>query len=62
MTERSEVVSEVAALRAELAATNRGLLAVYAELSEQSDLLEQARAAAEQASGTKAAFLANMSH
>jgi len=62
MTERSEVVSEVAALRAELAATNRGLLAVYAELSEQSDLLEQARAAAEQASGAKAAFLANMSH
>ena len=53
---------EAAALRAELEETSRGLLAVYAELSEQRDLLEQARAAAEQASQAKAVFLANMSH
>src|SRR5256885_13674818 len=37
-------------------------LAVYAELSEQGEALEHARAAAEQASQAKAVFLANMSH
>ena len=53
---------EAAALRAELDDTNRGLMAVYIELSEQSVQLEQARAAAEQANQAKAAFLARMSH
>ncbi|OLE22422.1 MAG: hypothetical protein AUG44_24885 [Actinobacteria bacterium 13_1_20CM_3_71_11] len=51
-----------AALRTELDETSRGLLAVYAELSEQGEALEHARAAAEQASQAKAVFLANMSH
>src|SRR5256714_764944 len=54
--------SEAAALRTELNETSRGLLAVYAELSEKGELLEHARAAAEQSSNAKAAFLANMSH
>jgi signal transduction histidine kinase/CheY-like chemotaxis protein len=54
--------SEAAALRTELDETSRGLLAVYAELSEQGEQLEYARAAAEQASHAKAVFLANMSH
>ena len=54
--------TEAAALRTELDETSRGLLAVYAELSEQGEQLEHARAAAEQASHAKAAFLANMSH
>ncbi|OLB74129.1 MAG: hypothetical protein AUI14_24480 [Actinobacteria bacterium 13_2_20CM_2_71_6] len=54
--------AEAAALRTELEETNRGLVAVYAELSAQGDQLELARATAEQASQAKAAFLANMSH
>jgi signal transduction histidine kinase/CheY-like chemotaxis protein len=53
---------ETAALRTELDETSRGLLAVYAELSEKGEQLEHARAGAEQASHAKAAFLANMSH
>ena len=54
--------AEILALRAELDETNRGLMAVYVELSQQGQQLEQARAAAEQASQAKAAFLASMSH
>jgi signal transduction histidine kinase/ActR/RegA family two-component response regulator len=54
--------SEVAALRAELEETSRGLLAVYAELSDKTDELERARVAAERAGEAKATFLANMSH
>jgi signal transduction histidine kinase/CheY-like chemotaxis protein len=58
----SATEAETAALRAELEETNRGLMAVYLELSEQGVQLERARAAAEQASQAKAAFLAKMSH
>ncbi len=54
--------TEACELRAELDETNRGLLAVYAELSDHQHQLELARAAAEQSSHAKAAFLANMSH
>jgi len=54
--------ADLAALQAELEETSRGLLAVYAELSDKSDELERARAAAERASDAKATFLANMSH
>jgi signal transduction histidine kinase len=53
---------EVRALRHELDESNQGLLAVHAELSEQHDELERARAAAEQSTRDKADFLANMSH
>ena len=56
------VDSEVLALRIELDESNQGLLALHAELSEQHDELEHARAAAEQATRDKADFLANMSH
>ena len=59
---RAAAAAEAEALRAELEETSRGLLAVYAELSDKSDELEQARADAEQASEAKATFLANMSH
>jgi signal transduction histidine kinase len=54
--------AELTALRAELEDTSRGLLAVYAELSDKSDELDRARVAAERASDAKATFLANMSH
>jgi signal transduction histidine kinase/CheY-like chemotaxis protein/HPt (histidine-containing phosphotransfer) domain-containing protein len=47
--------SEIAELNNEIEETNRGLVAVYAEL-------EAAREAAEAATGAKAAFLASMSH
>jgi signal transduction histidine kinase/CheY-like chemotaxis protein len=58
----AESHTEVSELRAELDATNQGLLALHAELSDQHDELEKAHAAAEQASKAKAAFLASMSH
>ncbi|GIJ58145.1 ATP-binding protein [Virgisporangium aurantiacum] len=54
--------AEVEALRVELDETSRGLLAVYAELSDKSDELERARAEAQRTADAKAAFLANMSH
>jgi signal transduction histidine kinase/ActR/RegA family two-component response regulator len=54
--------SELAALRAELEETSRGLLAVYAELSDKTDELDRARVAAERAGEARATFLANMSH
>src|ERR1700724_2527668 len=54
--------TELLALRHELDESNQGLLALHAELSEQHDELEHARAAAEQATRDKADFLANMSH
>ncbi|TML32226.1 MAG: response regulator [Actinobacteria bacterium] len=54
--------AEAAALRQELEETSRGLMAVYAELTQQREELERARTAAEHASQAKAAFLANMSH
>jgi signal transduction histidine kinase/DNA-binding response OmpR family regulator len=53
---------ETTALRLELDETNRGMLALHAELSHRQEQLEQARAVAEQASLAKAAFLATMSH
>ncbi|MFI5957065.1 ATP-binding protein [Cryptosporangium sp. NPDC051539] len=56
------LVAEVTALRAELNETSRGLMALYAELSAQTDALEQARVAAEAATRAKAAFLADMGH
>jgi signal transduction histidine kinase len=59
---RAVSVTEIEALRAELDETSRGLLAVYAELSDKSEELELARAQAERAADAKAAFLANMSH
>jgi signal transduction histidine kinase/CheY-like chemotaxis protein len=58
----AEYQTEVSELRAELDATNQGLLALHAELSDQHDELERAHAAAEQASKANAAFLASMSH
>jgi signal transduction histidine kinase len=58
----TEPFAEIEALRAELDVTSRGLLAVYAELSDKSDELEHARADAERVAEAKAAFLANMSH
>jgi signal transduction histidine kinase/DNA-binding response OmpR family regulator len=57
-----EVETEATELRVELDATSRGVLALYAELSDQQEQLEVARAAAEAAAEAKAAFLANMSH
>ncbi len=42
--------AEAAALRAELDQTNRGMLALYAELSDHQEQLEHARADAERAS------------
>ena len=57
-----QAVSEVLALRRELDESNQGLIALHAELSEQCEALERARAAAQQASKDKADFLANMSH
>jgi len=59
-TER--ISSEVLALRQELDESNQGLLALHADLSDQQDELERARAAAEEAAQDKADFLANMSH
>jgi signal transduction histidine kinase/CheY-like chemotaxis protein len=56
------VSAERDAFRAELEETSRGLLAVYAELTDRTEELERARAEAEQAGEAKAAFLANMSH
>jgi CheY-like chemotaxis protein len=56
------VDSEVLALRIELDESNQGLLALHAELSEQHDELEHARAAAEQATRDKADSLAKMGH
>jgi signal transduction histidine kinase/DNA-binding response OmpR family regulator len=56
------VETEATELRVELDATSRGVLALYAELSDQQEQLEVARAAAEAAAEAKAAFLANMSH
>jgi signal transduction histidine kinase/DNA-binding response OmpR family regulator len=58
----AEYQTEVSELRAELDATNQGLLALHAELSKQHEELEKAHADAEQASKAKAAFLASMSH
>jgi signal transduction histidine kinase len=49
-------------LQTELDETQRGLLALHLELSEQQHQLELARAEAEKATEAKAAFLANMSH
>src|SRR6266700_4114330 len=54
--------SEMWALRLELDQSNQGLIALHAELSEQHEALERARAAAERATADKADFLANMSH
>ncbi len=62
MTGAADLGREVQALRHELDESNQGLLALHAELSEQHDELERARAAAEQATRDKADFLANMSH
>jgi signal transduction histidine kinase/CheY-like chemotaxis protein len=59
---RSVSATEIEALRAELDETSRGLLAVYAELSDKSEELDRARTDAERAADAKAAFLANMSH
>ncbi|HLL64192.1 MAG TPA: ATP-binding protein [Micromonosporaceae bacterium] len=53
---------ETTELRLELNETNRGMLALHADLSARQDELELARAAADEASRMKAAFLANMSH
>src|SRR5262245_54925565 len=58
----AELHTELEARRAELEETSRGLLAVYAELSDKSDELDRARVAAERVSEAKANFLANMSH
>ncbi len=58
----SALDAETAALRQELEETNRGLLALYAELSDRGQQLQEARAAAEQAARAKAEFLANVSH
>jgi signal transduction histidine kinase/DNA-binding response OmpR family regulator len=58
----AEYDTEVGELRAELDATNQGLLALHAELSGQRDQLAEAHAAAERAAKAKAAFLASMSH
>ncbi|SHM40231.1 ATP-binding protein [Cryptosporangium aurantiacum] len=56
------LTAEVEALRAELEETNRGLMALYAELSAQTDELDRARVVAEEATRAKAAFLADMGH
>jgi signal transduction histidine kinase len=53
---------ETTALRREIDETNRGMLALHAELSTRQEQLEQARAAAELANQAKADFLATMSH
>lgn len=67
--ETAELAARVAALtaeaeelRAELDETSRGVIALYAELSDQADRLEEAREAAEAAAKAKAAFLADMGH
>ncbi len=53
---------ETTALRLEIDETNRGMLALHAELSSRQEQLEQARATAERANHAKADFLATMSH
>ena len=53
---------EVRALRLELDQSSQGLLALHAELTDQQEELERARAVAEQATQDKSDFLANMSH
>lgn len=62
MTDAEGLSREVLALRRELDESSQGLLALHAELSDQHDELELARAAAEQATRDKADFLATMSH
>jgi signal transduction histidine kinase/DNA-binding response OmpR family regulator len=62
VTDEVGVDIETTALRLELDETNRGLLALHAELSHHQQQLEQARAVAEEAGRAKAVFLANMSH
>ncbi|GAA3384231.1 ATP-binding protein [Cryptosporangium minutisporangium] len=61
-TDIAALTAEVEALRAELDETSRGLMALYAELSTQTEELERARLAAEEATRAKAAFLADMGH
>ena len=56
------LTAEVELLRAELDETSRGLMALHAELSEQTEELQRARLAAEEATRAKAAFLADMGH
>ncbi|MFG1923854.1 ATP-binding protein [Cryptosporangium sp. NPDC048952] len=62
MTDEAALREEVELLRAELDETSRGLMALYAELSAQTEELERARVAAEEATRAKAAFLADMGH
>jgi signal transduction histidine kinase/CheY-like chemotaxis protein len=57
-TDRAELV----ALRAELEETSRGLIAVYAESTDEKEQVEQDRDHAVEASHAKAEYLANMSH
>ena len=54
--------AEMLALRAELEETSRGLIAVYAESSDEREQVEIARDHALEASHAKAEYLANMSH
>ncbi|WP_051571218.1 ATP-binding protein [Cryptosporangium arvum] len=61
-TDEAALRQEVELLRAELDETSRGLMALYAELSAQTEELERARVAAEEATRAKAAFLADMGH
>jgi signal transduction histidine kinase/CheY-like chemotaxis protein len=54
--------AELLALRAELEETSRGLIAVYAETSDEKERVEIDRDHAVEASHAKAEYLANMSH
>jgi signal transduction histidine kinase len=54
--------AELSALRAELEVTSRGLIAVYAETSDEKEQVEIDRDHAVEASHAKAEYLANMSH
>jgi signal transduction histidine kinase/DNA-binding response OmpR family regulator len=54
--------AELQAMRVELEETNRGLVAVYAESSDEKEMARIARDHAVEASHAKAEYLANMSH
>jgi len=62
LRQRASERSEADALRVELEETSRGLVAVYAESSDEMAEVEQARDHAVEAGHAKAEYLANMSH